>query len=201
MEHRPGMSLCISYWTLGIFQSANVSLPEGSLFKGTITYPTKQAKKGNSSSQPPWGSRDIPVTTYEDSVKYLPFCCRPWEICGSHFQKSEAKWWQWNSWKSQSGWWPFRVLWFTATLYWLVVGGHTREMLKSYYSQMLNVWYTYLHLPLKLTKCRSIGCTLSIWDTVILTTGDEDPEIARKESPIFWKVVLRLHSEFVAHDG
>ena len=30
-------------------------------------------------------------------------------------------------------------------------------------SQMLNVWYIYLHLPPKLPKCREIGHTLSIW--------------------------------------
>ena len=115
---------------------------------------------------------------------YLPFCCRPWEILQGHFLYPRQ-----NGGSGTVGS-PkvvghFRVLCFTATLYWLVVGGHTREILQSYYTQMLSVWYTYLHLPLKLTKCRSIGYTLSIWDTVILTTGVEDPEIARKESPIF----------------
>ena len=31
------------------------------------------------------------------------------------------------------------------------------------FSQMLNVWSIYLHLTLKLPKCREIGHTLSIW--------------------------------------
>ena len=33
--------------------------------------------------------------------------------------------------------------------------------------QMLNVWYIYLHLTLKLPKCWEIGHTLSIWDQIV----------------------------------
>ena len=46
-------------------------------------------------------------------------------------------------WKSQSGGTLSGAV-IHSNLYWLVVGGHTREILKSYYTQMLSLW---LYLP------------------------------------------------------
>ena len=37
---------------------------------------------------------------------------------------------------------------------------------------MLNVWYIYLHLTLKLPKCREIGHTLSIWEWLFHPVGN-----------------------------
>ena len=44
-----------------------------------------------------------------------------------------------------------------------------RAFNKNWSTQMLNVWYIYLHVPPKLPKCRQIGHTLSIWGHEFLT--------------------------------